>query len=148
MIFIMRIRISKPVFYLLSCTWGILYTVAGALIALALILTGHKPRRWGWAWYFVVGKRPWGGMEWGPFFVTDRFGTDHIRNHEFGHALQNCVFGPFMIFLVSLPSSARYWYRRIGASRGRVPKTEYESVWFEAQATRLGTNKMKKIERR
>ena len=139
-------KISKPAFIILSCTWGILYTVAGALVALVLLITGHKPSRWGWAVYFEVGKHPWGGMEWGPFFIKDRYSGEHLKNHEFGHAIQNCFFGPFMVFLVSLPSSVRYWTRRLRARRGHPPKTPYEGVWFEAQATRLGTGKMKLIQ--
>lgn len=133
------IKINKTTFYILSCTWGILYTLAGALVAGVLLLTGHKARRWGWVWYFEVGRSSWGGMEWGPVFVKDQICGDHIKNHEFGHAIQNCFYGPFMIVLVSLPSTVRYWTRRIGAKHGRRPKTAYESVWFEAQATRFGT---------
>ena len=114
-------------------------------MALALIVSGHKPKRWGWAWYFELGQTSWGGMEWGPFFIKDKNPNDHLKNHEFGHAIQNCFFGPFMIVLVSLPSTLRYWTRRIMVKRGRRPKTAYESVWFEAQATRLGTQMMKQI---
>ena len=66
-----------------------------------------------------------------------------LRDHEFGHSIQNCRFGPLMPFLVSIPSSTRYRWRLF---RERVLKkpsaTPYDSVWFEAQATRLGTEFM------
>ena len=52
---------TKKTFYFLSFTWGLLYTTAGLFIALIMLLTGHKPRKWGWSWYFETGKKPWGG---------------------------------------------------------------------------------------
>ena len=137
-------KISKPAFYILSFTWGILYTLTGLLAALVLLLTGHKPHRWGWVWYFELG-RSWGGMEWGIIFIKDKTSGDHLKDHEFGHAIQNCFFGPFMVILVSLPSTIRYWTRRLRAKRGKMSRTPYEAVWFEAQATRLGTQKRKEI---
>ena len=135
-------KLTKRSFYFLSLTWGLLYTTAGAIIALALILTGHKPKRWGWSWYFEVGKKPWGGAEWGPVFIKDRYSGDSLKNHEFGHAIQNCRYGPLMVPLVSLPSSVRYWFRRIRAKLGMASKTNYDDVWFENQATKLGTRQI------
>ena len=138
-------KLTKRSFYFLSLTWGLLYTAAGTLVALALILTGHKPKRWGWSWYFEVGKKPWGGAEWGPVFIKDRYSGESLKNHEFGHAIQNCRYGPLMVPLVSLPSSLRYWFRRIQAKRGAVPKTDYDAAWFENQATRLGTEQINRL---
>ncbi|MGI6071621.1 MAG: hypothetical protein ACOX75_01215 [Lachnospiraceae bacterium] len=139
-------RISKPVFYILSFTWGGLFTFTGALFALVLRLTGHKPAKWGWCWYFECGKKQWGGAERGIFFIKDRCGkNERLMNHEFGHALQNCIFGPFMVFLVALPSTCRYWVRRIMVRFGKQPKKPYDSIWFEEQATRIGTAKMKQL---
>lgn len=110
-----------------------------------MLITGHRPRKWGYCWYFEIGKKNWGGCEWGPVFLKDKHEGDHIKNHEFGHGIQNCFFGPFMIFLVSAPSSIRYWYRRIRTRRGLPLKTEYDDIWFEGQATRLGREKMKRL---
>ena len=136
------IKINMPWFYILSCTWGSILTLCGLIVFLAMVLTGHKPHRWGYCWYFEVGRKSWGGCEWGPVFLKDRFSGDHIKNHEFGHGLQNCVLGPFMIFLVSAPSSIRYWARRIQLRLGKPLKTAYDDIWFEGQATRLGTAKI------
>ena len=139
-------KLTKKKFYFLSLTWGLLYTTAGAIVALALILTGHKPKRWGWSWYFEVGKKPWGGAEWGPVFIKDCYSGDALKNHEFGHAIQNCRYGPLMVPLVSLPSSLRYWFRRIRAKFGAASKTDYDAVWFENQATELGTRQIRQIQ--
>ena len=139
------VKISRPWFYVLSFTWGSILTACGLLVSLVMIITGHRPRRWGYCWYFEIGKKNWGGCEWGPVFIKDRHEGDHIKNHEFGHGIQNCFFGPFMLFLVSAPSSIRYWFRRIRMAGGKQPKRGYDDIWFEGQATRLGNEKMKRI---
>ena len=129
---------SKVLFYLLNLTWGLPLNIGGFFVALGLLLTGHKPHRWGPCIYFEVGKN-WGGCEWGMVFVTDKTSGERIRNHEMGHALQNCYFGPLMPFLICLPSTLRYWFRRIREELLKIPpKKSYDSIWFEGQATRLG----------
>lgn len=128
---------NRFLFYLLSFTWGLPLNIGGLFVALIMILTGHKPKRWGPCFYFTVGKH-WGGAEWGIFFLTDRENTVHIRNHEMGHAMQNCYFGPLMPFLICLPSTVRYWTRRIGERHGHRAHTDYDAIWFEGSATRLG----------
>ena len=138
-------KINRPAFYILSFTWGALLTSMGLIVSLAMLVTGHRPKKWGYSWYFEIGKKQWGGSEWGPVFLKDRFESEHINNHEFGHGLQNCVFGPLMPFLISAPSSIRYWYRRIQTKRKKTLKTAYDDIWFEGQATRAGTEKMRLI---
>lgn len=124
-------------FYLLSWTWGLPMTLLGALTAVALLLTGHKCRKWGCCRYFEVGEN-WGGMELGMFFLVNRGSSEQLRCHEHGHGLQNCLLGPLMPFVVSIPSAVRYWYRELGERRGRKALRAYDAVWFEGQATRLG----------
>ncbi|GEM_PF-608585 len=138
-------RIKMPWFYILSFTWGGILSCMGLLVSFVMIITGHRPKKWGYCWYFEIGRKNWGGCEWGPVFLKDKHEGEHIKNHEFGHGIQNCFLGPFMIFLVSAPSSIRYWYRRIKTRLGKPLKTAYDDIWFEGQATRLGTEKMQKI---
>ena len=139
-------NLTSPVFYTLSFTWGFIFTLTGILTAIPLLLSGHKPKRWGWCWYFEVGKKDWGGADRGIVFLKSKVpASERLMNHEFGHALQNCVFGPFMLVLVSLPSTIRYWIRRISEKHGRMPKTGYDDIWFEGQATRLGSLKMQQL---
>ncbi len=135
-------KIPKSLFYILSFTWGAMYTFAGLFVALVMIITGHKPKKWGYGWFFEVGKKSWGGASWGFIFLKDKYDSRRIKNHEFGHAIQNCFFGPFMIPLVTLPSTLRYWFRRLQEKSGHLPKTAYDDIWFENQATRLGTDKI------
>lgn len=98
---------NKILFYLLSCTWGIIMTTIGGIVALALLITGHKPKMHGHCAYFEVGKG-WGGMELGTFFLVSKDASTHTKNHEHGHGFQNAVIGPVFPFLVCIPSATRY----------------------------------------
>ena len=131
-------ELNKTTFYLLSFTWGIILTLYGCLVALVMLLLGKKPRRWAWTRYFILGKKSWGGMECGMIFLRDHGKSPFINAREFGHAVQNCFFGPLMIPLVTIPSSLRYWTRRLLKRLGHPPKKDYYAIWFEAQASRLG----------
>ena len=65
--------------------------------------------------------------------------------HELGHSMQNCRFGPFMPFLVGIPSSFRYHARRIFTRiTGKEPRSPYDAAWFEGQATAVGREYVKK----
>lgn len=133
-----RPRLSKTAFYILSFTWGLPLTLFGCLTALVLRIAGKKPERYGWSRCFRVGSDQWGGFEAGFFFVRDTSGDEYLTSHEFGHAIQNCIYGPLMPFLITIPSAVRYWYRDARIKRGRFPRTGYYDIWFEAQASRLG----------
>ena len=134
----MKPAVFKILYYFLSFTWGILTNIAGAVIALVMIVTGHRPKRFCGSIYFELGKRYFGGFSYGIFFFKDKSRNLRLLCHEYGHSLQNCVFGPFMLILVNLPSTVRYWYRRNAFRRGKELKREYDDIWFEGQATRLG----------
>lgn len=44
-----------------------------------------------------------------------------------------------MLFVITIPSAIRYWYRELKYHRkGLVPPTMYDDIWFEGQATRWG----------
>ena len=127
---------KRTMFYVMSLTWGLPLTICGAVVALLLIVTGHRPIKWGWCWYFILGRKAWGGLNLGLFFFTDGRDSTHTKNHEFGHAIQNCRYGPAMLLLV-LCSSVRYHYINYLEGRGK-PVPSYDSWWFEGQATELG----------
>lgn len=128
---------NKFLFYLISFTWGLPMTLVGCIVSIVLLATGHKPKKWGYCYYFEVGNG-WGGLELGPIFLTSKNPSSHTKSHEHGHALHNCYFGPLMPFVVSLPSAVRYWYRRIRLAIGKPCKTRYDDVWFEGTASALG----------
>ena len=134
---------NKYLFYFLSLTWGLPLTLFGSVTALFLILTGHKPERYGYCRYFTL-KGDFGGFEGGIFFVRDSSAGERINAHELGHGIQNCYLGPFEIILVTIPSAIRYWYRRLSVRKNAEKKLkDYDAIWFEAQATRLGNEYIK-----
>jgi len=107
---------------------------------LALIITGHKPKRFHQYIYFEVGYN-WGGFEVGGFFVVDKYASIRTIRHEAGHGIQNIILGPLMPFLVSIPSATRYWYREYLVRKKKKLRSElppYDCIWFEGWATKLG----------
>lgn len=111
-------KINKPLYYILNCTWGCIMTLIGAVIALALLCVGKKPQKHAGCTYFNVGKS-WGGIELGCFFLTDSSNSTHTKNHEFGHSLQNCLWGPLFPFVVCIPSAIRYWLREFKTQKSK-----------------------------
>lgn len=127
---------NKKAFVLLSFTWGLPMTLCGILVALFLIGAGHRPKRFLWGWCFEIGEG-WGGFNLGVVFLCQKGASDNLKCHEFGHAIQNCMWGALMPFAVHLPSAARYWSREWKAAHGEdLPP--YDAVWYEGQATRFG----------
>lgn len=125
-------------FYFLSFTWGLPFTLFGLIVALILRVLGYRSKKFALVRFFEI-KENWGGLELGLFFVCNKRPTFKICCHEFGHAIQNCIFGPLTPFIVCIPSAIRYWYRELCYyKRGKKPKTDYDDIWFEGQATRLG----------
>ena len=86
-------------FWLLSFTWGLPQTLLGCIVALAFLITGHKPYKWGYCIYFITKTKGYSGCEFGPFFVIND-GGEGCRNHEFG---QLC-YGNKMILLTTILS--------------------------------------------
>lgn len=128
----------KALYYILNFTWGALMTFAGLIVSLFL-LPFVKPFKFHLTWYFKIKKR-WGGVTIGMIFIRDTTSWQQLNCHEFGHTFQNCLLGPFMIPLVGIPSSIRYWYRYFRYERkGIQPPTEYDDIWFEKSATHIGT---------
>lgn len=119
-------------FYIIQWTWGLLENLIGLAVYLALI----KRRK------YRVGKAfatslpdTWGGnFSLGMFVFLCDDQIDRIIAHELGHCYQNLIFGVLKPFLVSIPSVFRFY-----VLKGRyMTIEEYESVWFEGQATRIG----------
>lgn len=111
----------------------------GGIVFLILMLFGYKPKKNQYGWYIEIGKN-WGGLSLGPFCLVYKNPTQYILNHEFGHAIQNCWFGPFMVF-INIASAIRYWYRdyQVLVNHKKYSDlSDYDSIWFEGQATKLG----------
>lgn len=133
--------IKTILYWVISCTWGILMTFCGACVALFMLITKHKPQKFHHSIYFVVDGKWAGGFNVGPFFILSHASTLSVKQHEAGHGIQNLMYGPLMPFIVAIPSAIRYWYREYLINNGKKTYNElpdYDSIWFEGQATALG----------
>lgn len=129
-------KINKPLYYILNIVWGFPLTLIGFVGALALLISGRRPQRNGGGWVFRVGH-DWGGISFGLCHFVDMESTERILAHEYGHSLQNMIWGPLMVFVIAIPSVVRYWIRQIRRKQDK-PNSPYDAIWFEGQATRWG----------
>lgn len=123
--------IKNIIYYILSFTWGIIMSLIGLITAGVLIILGNKPIKLGPTIRFEIGEN-WGGITLGCVVITYKEPSSYIVKHEFGHTLQNCVFGPAMVF-IGLASLIRATYRTIK----KIDKGYYD-IWFEQQASDWG----------
>lgn len=109
----------------------------GCIVSVALLITGHKPIKCGGGWRFEIGKTYWGGLSLGLCFLTYKDCIYPTYVHEYGHSLQNAIWGILFPFVIGIPSAIRYWvftYRE----RHNIPNPDYLDIWFESQATAWG----------
>lgn len=128
---------KKFLYWFVSLTWGFLMNLIGFLVAVFLICIGKIPHKLGHTFMFYFG-RGWGGVTLGAVVIVCKDCSPNTITHEYGHTIQNLIFGPFEVF-IGIASACRYWYRELKFYRkGKLPKTSYDSIWFEGQATNLG----------
>ena len=131
-------------FYLFQCTWGLPLTLVGSIGALFMLITGHKPKKIGYFIQFTARRNGGWGFEGGIFIFTSKdceFNGGLII-HEMGHcSYQQLWFGPLNIFIVTIPSTIRYWYRNVLYIHNRLKYNTlppYDAIWFEKTATEYG----------
>lgn len=130
--------ISHPVVYfILSYTWGIIGTLLGHIISLILLPFGRF-KKFNFTYYVELRKSIDSGLEMGTTFFVGKDCSIHLLCHEFGHGMQNALFGPFVFLLVWIPSVIRFNIRIIRIRYGKPPRSGYDDVWFEGTATWLG----------
>ena len=139
---------NKEIFWKLSWSWGIVMTLIGKLAFSVLQVLGYKPKHNMYGWYIEIGEN-WGGAGLGPYCICNKNPSQRTLNHEFGHAVQNCYFGPFQI-LISIASGLRYQYREYlvrakGKKYSELPP--YDSAWYEGMATELGNAYARKLKK-
>lgn len=135
---------SPFLFYFLSFTVGLPMTIIGCLVSLLMLICGYKAKLYKRCICFSCGKHS--GFSLGCFIFVNKNSDEKLLEHELGHAIQNCMYGLLMPFIVSIPSFIRYHYRRFYVRRlHRRLTTAYDSIWFEKEATALGKDYAKKI---
>ena len=127
----------RATYYILSFTWGLPMTLFGCIVAVGFLITGHRPKRYGWDWCFEFKGLGW-GLELGIFFIAPAEECEHLKEHEHGHGIQNIYLGFFTPFVVSIPSAVRFWVREIKYNMGKKTLPPYDSVWFEGSASASG----------
>ena len=127
-------------YWLLILANGILETIIGCVIALGLILLGHRAHRNHSGVYFIIGNN-WGGFSMGfVSVIADNMGETYTTRtiaHECGHSYQVCLFGILWFFVVGIPSQIRY-LRDCYCKKNNKLCPEYDSIWFEGEATDFG----------
>lgn len=140
-------------YWVAQCTWGILMTSIGLIVTgFCILFLRGKVHRNGYSYIVEIGG-DWGGLEFGAFSLCGGYTTScpdeewfyHTRCHEFGHSLQNIIWGPLYPFVIGIPSIIRYHYRNYRRNKG-LENPDYDSIWFEGQATNWGTKAVIKIE--
>lgn len=131
---------KRPViYYILNFTWGLFTTLLGYLLLLILLPFG-KVKRFHYTLYLEFHKDIHAGFSIGTVFFVRKNASEGMIIHEFGHTLQNAMFGPLTLLLIYLPSVIRFWYRELYTKiTSKHPKKDYYEIWFEYQATLIGT---------
>ena len=127
---------ARVLFLLLSLTWGLPMTLAGAFAAFFLLITGHKPGIFGRCVLFKLSRAKF-GLSLGLFIFAPE-GDMPTASHEHGHSVQNVYFGPFTPLCVGIPSAVRFWYRKFRSAVKKPCRTAYDHIWFERSATESG----------
>lgn len=122
-------------YYTLQWTWGIIMNIIGlAACGLAKLL------KWPIQHYRkaieIICPINFGGVSFGMFIIRG-VKCNNVLPHEYGHSIQNIIFGPLFPFIIGIPSALRYWYREINSEKITTP---YDAIWFEGWASKLGKN--------
>ncbi len=121
---------------MLQCTWGILQTLAGAVLFLILIKRRHFIYRSDIVTCWNRGE----SLSLGLFiFVTvqadEKLGAE-LCAHEYGHSIQSIILGPLYLPVIALPSSV--WCMAPGYVRKRQRSgISYYSFYTEKWANSI-----------
>lgn len=128
---------NKATILFLNHTWGIIMTLIGYAARLVFLCKGVKGISRGFVKVYKVGIG-WGGVSLGTTVIVAHDSGEYTISHEVGHGIQNAMYGVLFPFIVAIPSFIRYHYRERLYRKGIRPKTSYDAIWFEGQATKLG----------
>lgn len=132
----LRVPNKRWLYYLIQFTWGLPINIIGAVVAGVLLLCKKRPYWYEWHLCFELPTRS--GMNLGIFVMLPHSALMNMKMHEIGHGIQNMYVGPMFIGSIAITSVIRFWWRKLLFHLGKEPKTQYDDVWFEGQATRLG----------
>lgn len=121
---------------MLQCTWGIVQTLAGAVLFLVMIKREHFIYRGAVGTLWRRGE----SLSLGMFiFVSEQASPDTRRElcaHEYGHTIQSIMLGAFYLPVIALPSAIWCMLPYFGKRRLRKG-TSYYSLYTERWANRI-----------
>ena len=125
---------SVGVWYVLcQCTWGILQTLAGALVYLTCLGCPHSRHRGA----VVTRWRGRKGLSLGMFVFVPEGAGDTLLAHEYGHTRQSLLLGPLYLPAIGLPSVI--WAGLPALERRRTRRgISYYDFYTERWADRWG----------
>ena len=142
---------KKFLYWFISLTWGALLSIPGLLVALFIVVfLKGKVHKNGYSFIVEFGGN-WGGLNLGVVSFCGGYTTtckdlkwfESTRRHEAGHSIQNLMLGPLTLFIVTIPSAIRYWYRVLTPNKQH---SDYYAIWFERTANTLGERYINKVE--
>ena len=134
---------------LLQLTWGLPQTLAGVIV----FVLNRNCRHYSYKGAIVTEWKSKSNLSLGMFlFVSDdpfcyypkyrrEYDEEHFSKmlmvHEYGHAIQSLIFGPFYLLAVGIPSIA-WSFLPVFVRKRERKKISYFSVYPERWANRLG----------
>jgi hypothetical protein len=90
-----KVSNKKYLYFFLNFTWDLLLTLLGYFLMLILLPFG-KVRKYSYTLYFEFNKKTGWGFSIGTVFFVGKYAGKSMKQHEFGHTVQNAILGPFM----------------------------------------------------
>ena len=133
---------NRKLYYILSYSWGIIMILVGLFVEAYFKICKIPFEKFGPCRVYRY-KDHWGGLSLGHTIIVATDASDHTLHHEFGHSIQNAMFGPFFVFL-ALSSAIRYHYFNFKIRKNaHADLPPYDSFWVEGDATKLGNKYIK-----
>lgn len=93
--------------------------VAGVLCFINLFTKNMEIKPYHGVLEIKIGKS-WGGCNLGLIYLRDTSSTESVSQHELGHSFQVWL-GIFLPFVVGIPSTTRWWIRRLQPNKVHKP---------------------------
>ncbi len=132
----------SALFWLCQWTWGILQTLAGAVLFLINLAVSPKSRRYLFRGAVVTEWEYGGSVSLGMFVFAARRSAlprGELISHEYGHCIQSLMLGVLYLPLIGIPSII--WagsFRKYRIRKGIL----YDSFYTEKWANFLGRKYM------
>ena len=136
------ISYSPFVFYFLSFSWGLLFTMLGYLLLLLCLPFGkvkvygdiiflefNKPSRYYPTHYGGTG------FSLGNVFFVSKNPENSLLKHQLGRCVQYSMLGPLMIFFVMIPMFIRFIFYKMFFDNKSMP---FRSMWHERLSDYIG----------